>query len=162
VASPIFTKPYLYKATIAWTGAKRGPTKDYASYSRDYEIEIEGKPTLAGSADKPFRGDPELHNPEDLMLAALATSHMLSYLAKCSRADIHVVSYRDEAVATMSAEGGPMRFTDVLLKPAVTISSGEVFLAKRLHVGAREECFIANSVNFPVRNEATVEREEPI
>jgi len=158
--TPIYTKPYVYKATVEWSGSAQGGTVDYPSYSREFSVAIDGKPVLMGSADKPFRGDPALHNPEDLLLAALATSHMLSYLAKCSRADIHVVSYRDEAVATMSADGGPMRFTDVLLKPVVTISSGEVFLAKRLHVGAREECFIANSVNFPVRNEATVEREE--
>jgi len=160
VATPIYSKPYLYKATIAWTGATYGATVDYPSYSRDYEIVIDGKPTLRGSADKPFRGDASLHNPEDLMLAAIATSHMLSYLAKCARADVHVISYSDEATATMSAEGGPMRFTDVLLKPVVTISVGDLFTARKLHIGAREECFIANSVNFTVRNEATVELQD--
>jgi len=160
VATPIYSKPYLYKATIAWTGAISGATVDYPSYSRDYEIVIDGKPTLRGSADKPFRGDASLHNPEDLMLAAIATSHMLSYLAKCARADVHVISYSDEATATMSAEGGPMRFTDVLLKPVVTISMGDLFTARKLHIGAREECFIANSVNFTVRNEATVELQD--
>lgn len=160
MASPIYSKPYVYKATIAWTGAKAGATVDYPTYSREYEIAIEGKPTLRGSADKPFRGDASLHNPEDLMLAAIATSHMLSYLAKCARADVHVVSYNDDATATMSAEGGPMRFTDVLLKPVVSISGGDLFIARKLHIGAREECFIANSVNFTIRTEATVESED--
>ena len=145
---------------IDWSGAPQGATVDYPSYSREFTVDIAGKPALVGSADKPFRGDPALHNPEDLLLAALATSHMLSYLAKCARADVHVVAYHDEATATMSAETGPMRFIDVLLEPVVTISSGDLALAQRLHIGAREECFIANSVNFPVRYKAVVEMQE--
>ena len=52
---------------------------------------------------------------------------------------------------------GGLRFTEVILKPFVTIEAdGDLEKAKTLHEDAHGICFIANSVNFPVRNEASV------
>lgn len=146
-----------YRAHIVWTGAARGPTTSYDSYSREYRVEIAGKPPLAGSADKTFRGDPALHNPEDLLVVALSTCHMLSYLALCARARIPVVSYEDAASGTMVLQGGGGRFTEVVLRPRVVVAAGvDPDKARRLHDEAHHVCFIANSVNFPVRHEAEV------
>src|SRR6478672_8366375 len=77
-------REHRYAASLTWTGADAGPTTSYQSYSRAWRIAFAGKPVLEGSADPTFRGDPALHNPEELLLAALATCHMLSYLALCS------------------------------------------------------------------------------
>ncbi|MNH42433.1 OsmC-like protein [compost metagenome] len=53
--------------------------------------------------------------------------------------------------------GSKGRFTHVLLRPQVTISAGsDREVALRLHEDAHHECFIANSVNFPVECEAVV------
>ncbi len=53
------------------------------------------------------------------------------------------------------AANGSGRFTDVLLKPEVTLAAGgDAELASELHKEAHRRCFIANSVNFPVRCEA--------
>ncbi len=146
-----------YQARIEWTGAKAGGTTSYQAYSREYEVTSEGKPTIRGSADRQFRGDPSLYNPEDLLVIALSTCHLLSYLAECARAGVNVVAYEDDARGTMQMKDGAIRFTDVLLQPRVTIAPGsDVEKAKALHAKAHEECFIANSVNFPVRHEATV------
>ena len=118
-------------------------------------------PPLRGSADRVFRGDDTLHNPEDLLVIALATCHMLSYLALCARAGIPVVGYVDDARGTMKLEAGKIRFTEVLLRPQVTLASGDPERALKLHERAHEECFIASSVNFPVRHEASVEVIKP-
>jgi organic hydroperoxide reductase OsmC/OhrA len=152
------TKSHSYKLALTWTGAGKGPTADYASYSREYRVAFAGKPPLVGSADPAFRGDPALHNPEDLLLAALSACHMLSYLAVCALAKVTVLSYEDSASGTMS-EVAPQRsaFTDVLLRPRVVIAAGsDRAKAAALHDQAHKICFIANSVNFPVRHEATV------
>jgi organic hydroperoxide reductase OsmC/OhrA len=106
-----------YRARTLWTGAAGGPTADYQGYSREYVVEIEGKPALAGSADPTFRGDPALCNPEDLLVAALSACHLLSYLALCARAGIGVVSYEDTATGTMTLYDGKVRFTEVTLHP---------------------------------------------
>jgi len=146
-----------YAARTVWTGAALGPTLTYDGYSRDYSVEIAGKTPLDCSADAVFRGDPDRHNPEDMLVAALSACHMLTYLACCARARIAVVAYEDAASGTMAMKDGRMRFTEVVLRPRVTLAEGaNVERARRLHATAHDTCFIACSVNFPVRHEAEV------
>jgi len=150
---------HSYNAKVIWTGAAQGPTANYQSYSREYLVEIPGKPAFRGSADATFRGDPALHNPEDLLVIALSTCHMLSYFADCARAGVKVVAYEDQATGTMAIKDKKMRFTEVVLHPRVVISAdSDVDKAVALHKQAHEQCFIANSVNFPVHHEAIVTR----
>ncbi len=85
--------------------ARRG----YRDYDRAVTIEIDGKPTLLASADKPFRGDPGRWNPEDLLLAALSECHLLSYLHACVQAGVVVVGYPDEASGVMVEDGNGRR-----------------------------------------------------
>jgi len=146
-------RAHEYRTNLTWTGATAGPTASYATYSREYVVEIDGKPPLRGSADPLFRGDGALHNPEDLLVAALSGCHLLSYLALAARAGVHVVAYEDRAHGTMVLEGGGGRFTEVVLRPRVTIAAGgDEALARRLHDQAHAGCFIAASMNFPVRH----------
>lgn len=148
-----------FAAHLVWTGASNGPVRDYESYSREFEVQIDGKPALKGSAAPPFRGSSSLHNPEDLLVAALSSCHCLSYLALCARARIVVEAYEDDASGTMAFDRGAkvMRFTEVVLRPKVRLAAGaDVDKARALHENAHHECFIANSVNFPVRNEPTI------
>ena len=148
-----------YAARLVWTGAERGSTRDYQSYSREYLVEIEGKPPLTGSADPTFRGDASKHNPEDLLVASLAACHMLTYLAECARAGIEVVAYEDQASGKMAFKDRKMRFVEVTLAPQVTIAAGDLAQAEALHAKAHDGCFIASSVNFPVLHAATVRRD---
>jgi organic hydroperoxide reductase OsmC/OhrA len=142
---------------LSWTGAAQGPTSSYESYSREYRIDVDGKAPLVGSADPLFRGDPSLLNPEELLVAALSSCHMLSYLALAARHGLVIVGYEDAASGTMALRGGGGRFTEVVLRPRVTVpSGGDEALAMRLHDQAHHDCFIAASTNFPVRHEAMV------
>lgn len=146
-----------YAVHLTWTGGADGPAQDYASYSRTYALAIAGKLTLEASADPLFRGDAALHNPEDLLVGALAGCHMLTYLAHCVRAKITVTAYEDAASGTMALEGGGGRFTEVTLRPRVTVAAdADVEKALALHEKAHHDCFIAASMNFPVRHEAEV------
>jgi organic hydroperoxide reductase OsmC/OhrA len=53
------------------------------------------------------------------------------------------------------SDGGG-RFTEVILRPVVTVASEDMAdKAAGLHGRAHELCFIANSVNFPVRHQPT-------
>ncbi len=150
-------KEHTYAATLTWTGGAKGPVRDYAGYSREYSVATAGKPPLIGSADPLFKGDSALHNPEDLLLAALSACHMLTYLAECARAKIEVLSYGDEASGVMVLSGGGGRFTEVALRPRVVVAPGsDLAKAHALHKNAHAQCFIANSVNFPVENEPQV------
>lgn len=149
------SREHHYRALLSWSGAAQGPTKTYDSYSREWTARVDGKPMLTGSADATFRGDPAVYNPEDLLLIALSSCHMLSYLALATRAKLVVMEYEDSAEATMVVEGGGGRFTEVVLRPRITVAPGsDLDLAERLHEQAHKVCFIAASVNFPVRHAA--------
>jgi organic hydroperoxide reductase OsmC/OhrA len=152
-----------FSARLTWTGAEKGSTGSYESYSRDHVIEVPGKPPLPGSADEVFRGDSSCHNPEELLVASLSACHMLTYLAEAARAGVHVVAYSDDATGTMQLHEGKMRFTEVSLRPQVVIAAGsDPAEAKRLHEPAHAHCFIVNSVNFPVSCDARVNVAETV
>lgn len=146
-------RTHRYETEVRWTGRTEDEPWSYTTYSRAYTTRVTGKPDLPGSADPLFRGDPALHNPEDLFLAAISGCHMLSYLALCVRRGVEVLGYVDEAVGEMALDAdGSGRFTDVLLRPRVTITAAaDPALAERLHETAHEQCFIANSCSVPIR-----------
>jgi organic hydroperoxide reductase OsmC/OhrA len=152
------TMTHEYHARIDWTGNAGTGTDTYASYRREYRIDIHGKPPLTGSADPKFRGDGALHNPEDLFVAAVAACHMLTYLALCARRGVQVVGYRDAAVGSLALEpAGGGRFERVVLRPDVTIADGaDGDLAAALHAEAHDQCVIAQSCRVPIACEPTV------
>ena len=136
-------KEHRYETHVTWTGAAAGGTKSYQDYSREYRAEFPGKPSLTGSADPGFIG-----------LGQNATI-MLSYVAVAALVGLEVIAYEDETCGTMQQEGRGGRFTEVVLRPRVTLAAGsDVARGEALHEEAHRTCFIANSVNFPVRHEA--------
>ena len=147
---------HQFKAHIIWTGASQGPAVTYDGYSREYLIEIDGKPPLRGSSAPIYMGDAGLHNPEDLLVASLSTCHMLWYLHLCTDAGVHVSGYIDDAEGTLDMADGKMVFTGVVLRPKVTLIKGDPEKALAIHKEASEACFIANSVNFPVTHQPKI------
>src|SRR5438309_7283898 len=101
-----------YVVSLTWSGSVYGGTTSYQSYSREYEYQCGDKPLVGGSADPIYRGDASLYNPEELLVVALSTCHLLSYLADCARRGVTVVAYEDHAVGTMTVRDGNLRFTD--------------------------------------------------
>lgn len=151
------SRPHLYRVDVVWTGNRGSGTDGYRNYSRNHVIRVPGKPELVGSSDPSFRGDATRHNPEDLLVAALSTCHMLSYLHMATEAGVVVVAYDDSAEGTMLTEGDGGRFTEVVLRPVVTIrADSDPEQALAAHETAHHACFIANSVNFPVRCEPRI------
>ena len=152
-------KTHRYTMDIVWTGDDGTGTSGYRAYRRDHDIAADGKATIAGSSDLAFRGDPKRWNPEELLVASLSSCHMLWFLHLASEAGLVVTGYEDAPVGTMveTADGGG-HFSEVVLHPSVTVSAGDTDRADALHHAAHEKCFIARSVNFPVRCAATIRK----
>jgi len=151
------THPHHYRVDVEWTGNRGSGTDGYRNYSRDHVIRVAGKPELAGSSDPTFRGDAARHNPEDMLVAALSACHMLSYLHMATVAGVVVTAYTDAAEGSMVTEGDGGRFVEVVLRPVVTIgAASDPAKAAAAHEAAHHACFIANSVNFPVRCEPRI------
>lgn len=151
-------RTHRYDLTVSWTGNRGSGTSGYRDYGRDHDISADGRPLLEGSADPVFRGDKTRWNPELELVAALSQCHMLSYFHVCTTAGVVVISYQDAPYGLMAEtddDGG--HFTEVVLRPRVTVAGPEmVGAAVKLHEDAGARCFIASSVNFPVRHEPAV------
>lgn len=141
---------HRFKHALAWTGAEKGPAKDVRTYSRDYEIQFDGRPTIAGSAAPGFRGDASRINPEELFLASLSACQMLTYLALAARAGVEVIAYEDDGEAELGPIEGVWKITKIILRPRITISAGDPAQAEEIVEKAHEGCFIARSVSCPV------------
>lgn len=149
---------HRYALSVTWTGNTGTGTSTYRGYRRTHLVTADGPPELPGSADRTFHGDRDRWNPEQLLLAALAQCHMLSYLHVCVGAGVVVTDYVDRATGTMtSLADGSGRFTEAVLHPEVTVADESmVEAAAAAHRRAGELCFIANSVSFPVHHAPVV------
>lgn len=145
---------------MRWTGNHGTGTSGYREYGRNHEISAQNKThDIAGSSDRAFRGDSARYNPEELLVAALSSCHMLAYLHLCVDAGIVVTAYEDAATGTMKLNpDGSGQFTEVVLSPVVTLADpSQADAANNLHHEAHEKCFIARSINFDVRCEPSIQ-----
>jgi organic hydroperoxide reductase OsmC/OhrA len=147
---------HVYRTTLRWTGNLGTGTSAYRAYARDHEIGAAGKSAaIPCSSDPAFRGDATRYNPEELLVGALSGCHMLWMLHLCADRGIIVTHYEDEAEGMMRMNpDGSGEFTSVILRPGLTIAdASRIEEANALHEDAHRLCFIARSVNFPVRCE---------
>ena len=152
------SRRHRYETTTVWNGDRDRGTADYRAYDRLYDTSSHDRPTIAGSSDPAFRGDTTRWNPELLLVAALSQCHLLSYLHRCAVSGVVVTAYSDTAVGVMAeCEDGGGHFEEVVLRPVVTVADASMIeRAAQLHEEASTRCFIAASVNFPVRHEPQV------
>lgn len=143
---------HSYPLSLAWTGN----TLD-GSYTRNATVSNAGKHPLAVSSAPEYAGDPSRWNPEDLLGSALATCHMLTFLALCAKAKVEVVGYEDHAEAVLDTVDKVTRITQVRLRPAIRVTRG-TSMAKvvELFEKAHKYCFVANSVTCEVVMEPRV------
>jgi organic hydroperoxide reductase OsmC/OhrA len=142
-----------YKATIRWT--RKTPDFTYDTYDRTHEVQYGGGSAQALSSAPEFKGAAALTNPEELLVAALSSCHMLTFLAIAAKKRLVVNAYEDAAVGTMSKNAkGKLFVSSVVLRPKVTFTAQvDAATLEQLHHKAHEECFIANSVLTEVRIE---------
>lgn len=141
-----------YVVQVAWTGNQGSGTSSMRDFTRDGEASAENHPVIPLSADPKFMGDPTRYNPEELLFAALANCHMLSFLFLCTRAGIVVTGYEDEAVGFRKAEPGQLgALTGATLQPKVTLADeSRRAEADALHAQAHKMCLVAQSLKIPV------------
>ena len=150
------TETHDFAAKVVWTGNRGQGTAHYRAYGRNWEVRTPGKPAIACSNDPRLGGDAALHNPEDMLIAALSACHMLWYLHLASEAGITVLAYEDDPLGHGTSQAsGAGRFTGATLRPRITVApETDLARADAIHHEIGKVCFIARSVAFPVAHEA--------
>jgi organic hydroperoxide reductase OsmC/OhrA len=148
-----------YRAEIAW---RRDASEKFVDsrYSRAHEWKFDGgvivpASSAASSVPLPY-SKAENVDPEEALVAAISSCHMLTFLHLAAKSRLVVDSYLDQAVGTMTKDSrGRQAVTRVVLAPKIRFSgmlAPDDAMVAQLHHHAHEECYIANSV----RSEITV------
>jgi organic hydroperoxide reductase OsmC/OhrA len=146
---------HRYRATTSWTGSTAVGYDHYDRTHTGSASPASASLTLAG--DPAFGGDPDLLNPEQLVVLAASSCQLLSFLAVAARARIDVRSYDDDADGEMPEVDPPVRLTTITLRPTVVIGPGPtVERVEHLLEVAHRECFIANSLRTDITLEPRV------
>ena len=139
------------------SGSAPARTTPIRHYNRAHEWRFTAARRFPRRATKDYRGDPDRVNPEEALVAALSSCHMLTFLAIAAKRKLPLDSYSDDAVGCMEKnEAGPLAITRVTLRPKIVWSAGVTVSRadlEKMHHEAHEGCFIANSV----KTEITVE-----
>jgi organic hydroperoxide reductase OsmC/OhrA len=140
-----------HRATIDWSRSL--PEPGSPAYSREHTWTFAGGVQVRASSAPEYAGDPSCANPEEGLVAAVSSCHMLTFLALCAKKRLIVERYTDAAVGTLDKnDEGRLAITRIELHPRVTFVGeppGPDALAA-LHDKAHQHCFIANSVRCDV------------
>lgn len=141
----------IHKANVHWT--LDGESFAYKDYSRNHLWNF-GDSKVHASAAPEYLGQSDRVDPEQALVAAIASCHMLTLLAIASRKGLTVESYDDDAVGFMSKnEQGRLAVTRVELRPRINFFAEHSVSPEALesmHELAHKECFIANSVTTQI------------
>lgn len=142
----------VHRATIEWSTE----TDDFAyeTYTRDHSWSFENGTRLDASAAPAFKGSPDRLDPEEALVAAISSCHMLTFLAIAAKKRLVVRKYRDSAIGYLEMnEEGRLAMTRVNLSPDIEFGGAKIPSEdelERLHDSAHKACFIANSVKTRV------------
>ena len=142
-----------HRISLQWS--RDGGPFERGNYAKVHEIRYAGGETLRASPSPQYGGDDAHADPEQLLLSALSSCHMLTFLAVAANRGYVIERYDDDAVAMLgkNAEGQTV-LTEATLAPSVAFSAAKVPTAAefaQLHERAHAGCFIANSVKTVVR-----------
>lgn len=139
-----------YNIGLSWLGGVN-KDKNYR-YDKTYELSFKNKPSIKGSADVVFHGDKNLYNPEEMLLAALSSCHMMSFFYLCGINKIEIKSYVDSPQGFLEINtNGSGQFKNVVLEPTIILSEKEDLVKMAtLFKQASDYCFIARSCNFEI------------
>lgn len=104
-------------------------------------------------ADRSGAMVPGLVEPESAFVSALASCHMLSFMAIAAKQNVQVLRYHDTATGVLEKNrNGKIAVTRILLQPQVELDEANADLAilNELHEQAHAKCFIANSITAQV------------
>jgi organic hydroperoxide reductase OsmC/OhrA len=151
---------HRYEARIAW---QRGGAKFTDNrYSRGHEWSFDGGVTVLASSSPLTVKVPysvaEAVDPEEALVAATSSCHMLWFLSLAGREGFVVDRYADDAFGVMERNAdGKVAFTRITLRPRIEFAGEKRPSADELaalHHSAHAECFIANSLRCDVVVEA--------
>jgi organic hydroperoxide reductase OsmC/OhrA len=147
---------HRYEARIAWQ--REGAEFTHHRYSRGHAWTFDGGVTVPASSSPQSVPAPysvaAAVDPEEALVAATSSCHMLWFLAFAAKQGFVVDRYVDDAFGVMERNAeGKLAITRITLRPDIAFSGDTLPTVEQLqtlHHRAHEECYIANSIKAEV------------
>jgi len=145
-----------HKASIRWDRDASDFLK--GRFSREHTWAFDGGAVVPASASPavvpPPHSNPAAIDPEEAFVASIASCHMLTFLYLASRQGFQIETYEDEAVGMTTRDAqGKTWVSRVTLHPKISfnqVTEPSAEAIARMHHGAHDQCFIANSVKTTI------------
>ena len=145
----------MFKISIDLNWKLDKGTLSPGKYSNIHEIKFNSNTSIKGDSAPDWYGDPNNINPEQTLAASLSSCHMMTFLALAAKMNWPVLSYKDNAIATLGKNSkGKMSVTSIELNPKVEFSKDFKIDQKKMKETqdrAHRYCFIANSLSLEVK-----------
>jgi organic hydroperoxide reductase OsmC/OhrA len=145
-----------YTANVRWT---RGDAKFTDNrYSRRHAWRFDGGAEVPGSSSPqsvpvPY-SDPEAVDPEEALVAAVSSCHMLFFLSIAAKRGHRIDAYDDDAEGFLEKDvDGLMSVTRIVLHPRIVFSGDaqpSSAVIDAMHDEAHHACYIANSIKAAI------------
>ena len=138
---------HVYTAVVSWSASPEEHRT--GRYSRRHEWRFDGGEVVAASAGPDVPGaDPTAVDPEEALVAAVSSCHMLFFLSIAQKHGLIVTAYEDEAEGVMSAnERGKLYVSTITLRPKIAFEgAADPAVIDQVHHLAHDECYLANSI----------------
>lgn len=126
---------------------------DTKTYTRNHQWVFSNGITVPVSAAVKYAGDPACVNPEQGLVASVASCHMLTFLALAAKAGFLLNEYTDKPYGVLAKnEAGRIAVTHITLRPRTRFGAKAPTACEleELHEAAHRNCFVANSLNSEV------------
>ncbi|TDR50776.1 organic hydroperoxide reductase OsmC/OhrA [Halomonas ventosae] len=142
----------VHQSAIRW---QRSPHEaDANTYSRNHQVSLNGGQQVNVSASAEFKGDSSCADPEQMLVSAVSSCHMLFFLAIAEFQGYQVESYHDDPVGHLERNDKKgMEVTRIVLSPRIAFGGDNIpnqDAISRIHAGAHRNCFIRNSITAEV------------
>lgn len=142
----------VHQSVIRWQRAPH--SSDASTYSRNHRVTLNGGQQVDVSASVEFEGDSACADPEQMLISAVSSCHMLFFLAIADIQGYRVETYEDDPVGYLESNDNKGKaVTRIELSPRITFGGDKMPDQKaitRIHVGAHRNCFIRNSITAEV------------
>lgn len=142
-----------HQAKLEWT--RESHPSEPGTYSRNHTVEVNGDQLIRVSASSEFKGDPNIADPEQLLVGAVSSCMMLFFLAIAEARGFRVERYADRPTGFLEKPegGGPKMVARIHLHPFVSFGGERQPSDAEFHKlieSAHKQCFIANSIKAEV------------
>jgi organic hydroperoxide reductase OsmC/OhrA len=138
-------KTHIFSSSAKWTG------------NRTWTFNACDAPEMIGGPPPIFGGECGRWTPEDLLIAAVNTCHVSTFISMSLRKCFEFISLESTIEGSLEHNGAGYVFSKMVIRPKVVVKTeADIEMARDLLERAHKSCFMGNSVTASLTMEPEI------